>query len=42
VFSGNFAAGACSGKAVTVGATGSAAFDVPPMSAVALHVGAKL
>ena len=42
VFSGNFAAGACSGKAVTVDATGSAAFDVPPMSAVALHVGAKL
>jgi alpha-amylase len=44
VFAGDLAAdrGGCTGVTVTVAADGSAAFDVPPMQAVAIHVGARV
>ncbi|MDI1476080.1 alpha-amylase family protein [Polyangium sp. y55x31] len=42
VYGGDFSAGGCSGKTVTVDAAGRATFDVPAMSAIVLHVQAKL
>ena len=44
VVGGDLAAGAasCTGVAVTVGAAGTAHFEVPPMQAIAIHVGARI
>lgn len=36
------AAGGCSGEAVEVAADGSITVDVPPMRALAIHIGARL
>jgi alpha-amylase len=42
IVGGDFAAGACSGATIDVDAAGVASINVPPNSAVAIHVEAKL